>query len=398
MKKITLYISIIVLLACANACTQTEAGKTSENKAQHAKKEEHDHEEAGIHLTQTQAKTIGLEFGSFVKMKINDFITATGTLGLPPNAYSSVSAKASGFIRGNQTYVEGSYVKQGAVMAYLENPEFILKQQAYLEVKAELTFLRQELARQQALVSANAGVKKTVQKLKSELAIKNAQLKGKAKYLNYLGIGVQSLTTDNIQQQIAIVAPMSGYLTSVNMHNGVYVEPARELMEIVDESHLHIELEVFEKDIALLKKGQKISYIVPALGAKQYSAEVFMIGKEFNKANKTVRIHGHLEGAHPQFIKDLFVTAKVWLNDQSVTALPDKAVIKDGTTSFIFVGKQHEKDELEFAQIKVVAGASDNGFTSVKLIDKIPKGMRIVTKGAYYVYAQSKAGELEHEH
>ena len=54
--------------------------------------------------------------------------------------------------------------------------------------------------------------------------------------------------------------------------------------------------------------------------------------------------------------------------------------------------------EIKFEQIKVISSNTDNGFTAVKLIDKIPDGMKIVTDGAYYVYAQSKAGELSHEH
>jgi len=54
-----------------------------------------------------------------------------------------------------------------------------------------------------------------------------------------------------------------------------------------------------------------------------------------------------------------------------------------------------EEDELKFEKIMVIPGITDNGFTSVKLIDEIPEGMKIVTDGAYYVYAQSKAGELE---
>ena len=53
---------------------------------------------------------------------------------------------------------------------------------------------------------------------------------------------------------------------------------------------------------------------------------------------------------------------------------------------------------MKFEAIRVITGLTDNGFTSVKLIDKIPTGMKIVTDGSYYVYAQSKAGELEHEH
>ncbi len=179
----------------------------------------------------------------------------------------------------------------------------------------------------------------------------------------------------------------------------MYVTPEMELMEIVDEKHLHLELDIFEKDIANIKEEQPISYTVPALGNNIYEGEVHIIGKEFNTDNKTVRIHGHLENDRPKFIKDLFVEAKIWLNDQTVQALPEKAIIKDGASSYIYVANdQTDEDEIKFEAIRVVQGTTDNGFTSVKLIDAIPDEMKIVTGGAYYVFAQSKAGELEHEH
>ena len=358
-----------------------------------------EHVEGEIHLTKEQIKTMNIQFGDFSKIKINDFVSTTGTLGLPPNALNSVSAKASGFIKNSNKYVEGSYVKKGVIMAYLENPEFIQHQREYLEVAAELVFDKQELARQKTLVESNAGIEKNVQRLQSEVNRKTATLKGIAKQLAFLGINVEDLTPDNIVERIPIYSPMGGYITSIKMHNGMYVTPELELMEIVNENHLHLELDVFEKDIANVKEEQRISYTVPALGNQVYQGEVHIIGKEFNTENKTVRIHGHLEKERPKFIKDLFVEAKIWLTDQTVQALPEKAIIKDGASSYIYAANnQTENDELKFEQIMVLPGTTDKGFTSVKLINEIPKGMKIVTDGAYYVYAQSKAGELEHEH
>lgn len=360
---------------------------------------EAEHEEGEIHLTKAQIKTMNIQFGDFSFAKIDDFVSATGTLGLPPNALTSVSAKASGFINNSNKYVEGSYVKKGVIMAYLENPEFIQHQQEYLEIMAELVYDRQELARQKKLVASNAGVEKNVQKLQSAVNRKTATLKGIEKQLAYLGIKVNDLTTDNIVQRIPIYAPMTGYITSIKMHNGMYVTPEMELMEVVNSNHLHLELDVFEKDIANVKVGQRISYTVPALGASVYDGKVHILGKEFNTENKTVRIHGHLEKKRPKFIKDLFVEAKIWLTNQTVQALPEKAIIKDGDFSYIYVANdQTSEDEIEFEAIKVIEGMTDNGFTSVKLIDEIPNKMKIVTNGAYYVYAQSKAGELAHEH
>ena len=358
-----------------------------------------EHEEGEIHLTKKQIETMNIQFGDFSQVKINDFVKATGTLGLPPNALTSVSAKANGFIKNSKKYVEGSYVKKGAIMAYLENPDFIQQQQQYLEVAAELVYDRQELTRQQALFASNAGIEKNVQKLEAEVAMKTATLKGVGKQLSYLGINVNDLTTDNIVQRIPIYAPMSGYITSIKMHNGIFVSPDMELMEIVNENHLHLELDIFEQDIANIKEGQRISYTVPALGNAIYEGEVNVIGKEFNTENKTVRVHGHLAKERPKFIKDLFLEAKIWLNDQTVNALPEKAIIVDGESSYIYVtDKDSKEDELKFEALRVVVGTTDDGFTSVKLIDPIPEGMKIVTDGAYYVYAQSKAGELAHEH
>ncbi|NND76988.1 MAG: efflux RND transporter periplasmic adaptor subunit [Flavobacteriales bacterium] len=360
---------------------------------------ETDEHEEGIHLTNEQIKTVGIQFGGFTQVKINDYITATGTLGLPPNAYSGVSAKTAGIVKGNKKYVEGEYIKKGVVIAYIQNPDIILKQQEYLEASAELVYLKLDLQRQESLFAADAGVLKPLEKLKSEVAMKEAVVKGSAKYLNYLGIATKSLTPDNISQQIAIVAPISGYITSLNLHNGLYVEPKMELMEIVDESHLHLELDVFEKDIANIKEEQRISYTVPALGNTVYQGDVNVIGKEFDMANKTVRLHGHLDEERPKFIKDLYIIAKVWLNDETVDALPSNAVIKDGNDSYIYVTHaDSEGDEVQFEKVRVIAGAENDGFTSVRAIDPIEEGMKIVVEGAYYVYAQSQAGELEHEH
>lgn len=360
--------------------------------------DEEEHRE-GLFLTKQQAETIGLEFGDLSSIKLSDFVKATGTLGLPPNAYSSASAQTNGIIKGSKKYVEGDYINKGSVIAYLENPDFIKTQQEYLETIANLKLKQLEVERQRTLVEANAGVTKNLQSAEAEVAVLEAKSKGLSKQLSYLGISTSQLTTNSIRQQITIEAPMSGYISKINFHNGMYAQSSVSLMDIISTEHLHLELDVFEKDISKIKKGQNITYTVPALGQTVYNGEVSVLGKEFNTRTKTVRVHGHLEGEKPVFVKDLFINAKIWLNDNTTTALPDKAIIRDGENAFIYTAKNDsDTNEFEFKKLNVVIGASDNGFTAVKLIDTIPERMQIVTKGAYYVYAQSKAGELEHEH
>ena len=372
--------------------THSEAGRHSHGEGEEEHKE-------GLFLSKDQAETIGLEFGNLSSIKVNDFVRAKGTLGLPPNALSSVSAKTNGIIKSTKKFVEGNYIKKGTVVAYIENPDFIVTQQDYLEAKAQLDLKRLEVERQKTLVESNAGITKNLQNAQAEVAVLEAKTQGLAKQLSFLGISTSNLSPSNIRQQVAIVAPMSGYISKISFHNGMYAQSSIALMDIISSKHLHLELDVFEKDIAHIKKGQKISYTVPALGTTIYYGSVDVIGKEFNSSSKTVRVHGHLDGTKPTFLKDLFIDAKIYLNDVESSALPESAIIKDGANSFIYVANEKANDnEIEFEKINIIPGSTENGYTAVKLIDDIPEGMQIVTKGAYYVYAQSKAGELEHEH
>lgn len=395
---------VVVLSSCGHKHTEGDGHNHGSEETTHSVDDGHnhggeEHQEEGLHLSKAQAETIGLEFGSLSSIKVNDYVKATGSLGLPPNAYSSVSAKTNGIIRGTKKFVEGNYIKKGAVIAYLENADLIVTQQDYLEAQAQLHLKRLEVERQNTLVESNAGVTKNLQNAQAEVSVLEAKTQGLAKQLSFLGISTSNLSPSNIQQQIAIVAPMSGYISKINFHNGMYAQSSVSLMDIISSEHLLLELDVFEKDIANIKKGQKISYTVPALGQTIYYGTVDVIGKEFNSNSKTIRIHGHLDGTKPTFLKDLFINAKIYLNDVESSALPENAIINDGGNSFIYVANEKANDdEIEFEKIAVIAGATDNGFTAVKLIDTIPDGMQIVTIGAYYVYAQSKAGELEHEH
>lgn len=398
-----IFLSLFFML---NSCSNDD--HSDHNHATSAAADAHDHSKAvdthddheeGIHLTKEQMKTIGLEFGNFSEIKINDFVKSSGMLGLPPNAFATVSAKTDGIIKGNNKFVEGDFIKKGEIIAYLENSNFIIKQQEYLETIPELELKRKELQRQNALQIANAGIDKNLEIAQAAVAVLEAKTNGLAKQLSYLGINVNALSPYTIKQQIPILAPISGFVSAINLNNGMYAVSNVALMEIITDEHLHLELDVFENDIAKLKVGQKISYNIPALGAEVFEGEISVIGKEFDRQAKTVRVHGHLDGKKPLFIKDLFINAKIWLDDATVTALPESAVIREGQSEYIYVGKQDSSAaEIDFEKIMVVSGATDNGFIGVKLLSEIPKGMKIVTKGAFFVYAQSMAGELEHDH
>ncbi len=400
-----LYPILFLLLAACRPKQNTSGGQNHElEQSTTAMVESHhdeddDHTEGNIHLSRAQIKTIGLEFGAFTPIKLADYVKATGLLGVPPNNTTTVSPKAEGIIRSNAKFVEGDFIKKGTLVGYLENPDFITIQQEYLQTKANMAFTKTELERQSFLIKENAGVQRNLQKLQAELNAQKALLMGLEKQLDYLGINTTALSPDNIVHKTAIHAPSSGYIASIQMNDGMYANPTNPLLQIISVDHIHLELDVFEKDISKIKKGQRISYNIPALGPKIYEGEVSVISKEFEISNKTVRVHGHVEKEKPPFIKDLFVDAKIWLNDGTVNALPEEAIVEIDGASYVYAAiNDDQAEELEFEKLLVKTGATDKGYTEVQLIDSLSENQSIVTKGAYYIYAQSKVGELSHDH
>ena len=262
MKNIINKILIITALAVVTSCQNSEKHSHDEHGHEHHDEQHHEEEvpENEVHLTNAQVKTIDVKLDGFTEKKMADFISVTGKLDVPPNSITSVHVPESGFIRNLKKVIVGSYVKKGQLIATLENPNFIQKQQEYLEIRNEMVYLDKEVKRQQQLSEANASAKKSYEKAKSEYAIKQVQLKGIEQYLRYLDLNLNDLKNEKITNSIAIVAPTNGYISAINAHNGMFAQPETELLKIISDDHIHLELEVFEKDIHRIKKGQKLTF------------------------------------------------------------------------------------------------------------------------------------------
>ncbi len=397
--------TVMVLYSCVHAHHEDKNGKhdhEGESKEhEHAQDAMDAHEEHSdeVQLTRQQMEATGIQFGEIGDLKINDFVKANGMLGIPPDGQAAIAAKATGILSGIRKYVEGDYIKKGAFIGNIENPDFIDLQKDYLEIKAKIKYTQQELERQRLLLSENAGIEKNVQRLEAEYAAQLIQQKAAAQHLAYLGLNTEQLNSSTISSKIPLHCSSSGYVKMNAMRNGAYVDAQTVLMEVIDKSHLHLELDVFEKDISKIKIGQKISYTVPAMGTKNYNGEVSVIAKELDPQTKTIRVHGHLDGDKPDFYNNLFINAKIWLNDGVASALPSDAIVMDEGAYFLYAGvNDPNADKTNFNRVMLIPGAESNGYTAIKLIDTIPHDMQVVTHGAFYIYAKAKEGALSHDH
>ena len=69
-----------------------------------------------------------------------------------------------------------------------------------------------------------------------------------------LGISTTKLNKGNITNVLALLSPISGYITQVQGSIGAYAEPNKMLFEVVDNTNILVRLDVYERDFYKIKK------------------------------------------------------------------------------------------------------------------------------------------------
>lgn len=236
--------------------------------------------------------------------------TFNGILVLPPQSRATVTLTMGGSIRST-TLLPGAYVKQGTVLATLENPEFIALQQSYLDSHAQYEFLRTEFLRQQTLAREKASSQKHFQQSKAEYLSMRSRMDASAAQLALLGVDTTRLLAGGIIPYLDIKAPISGYAADVKMNIGRHFDVGEPLCEIVNKSDMMLRLTAYEKDLANLRAGDRVEFRVNGIEGETFHGVITMVGQQVNNENRSIDVYVRIEGQNPQFRPGMYVMARI---------------------------------------------------------------------------------------
>jgi cobalt-zinc-cadmium efflux system membrane fusion protein len=408
MKFLNLAITIIILVAivsCGSKGSNTETAKTEEGHTG-------EHENPNIAaLTDEQIKSIGIELGIIEQKQLTASVKANGMLKVPNQNKASVNSIYSGVIK-SLLVQPGNIVRKGQTIATVSNPEFIQAQSEYLNVNAKISLAELEVKRQKELNAGNAGALKNLQAAETELRTLRTLKSTLQQQIQLMGINPERLSNGKLVSVVAITSPISGVVSNVMVKMGGYVDLTTPVAEIVDNSQLHLDLFVYEKDLPNLKNNQTIHFMVTNNPGKEYDAQIYSLGSSFEGESKTVSVHATVKGDKTGLIDGMNVTAVISLEKATVPAVPNDAIVTVDGQDYIFVltdahaeaehqnnGKDSVKHEskgsvtqeekgITFERIPVAKGKTDVGYTEITLLREIPKGAKIAVKGAFFVSAK----------
>ncbi len=334
-----------------------------------------------VKLTPAQLTNANVEIGTVTKTPMHKVLKVSGLIDVPPTNIVSVSVPMGGYLKKSEL-IPGTSVKKGAVLAILEDPAYIELQQAYLTAKSKLEYVEADYNRQKLLNETKAVSDKVFQLAKNDFESQKVLVKSLSEKLKLIGLNPTSLNENNISRAIPLYAPISGYITKVNVNMGKYVSPTDVIFEIIDPSDLHLRLIVFENDASNLKVGNKVSFYTNNKVAQKYSAKVIVITPNINEERAT-EVHCHMQEGIKNLYPGTFANAEIELDNAIVNALPENAVITWENKPHVFV--KLSKDS--FKLIPVEIGVTTNGLVEIKTDLGVQE---IVTKNAYTLLMKLK--------
>jgi membrane fusion protein, heavy metal efflux system len=438
--------------------------KVASSVSEKAEPAHSDEEPMIVALTEEQINTVGIALGAVEVKQLTSTVKVNGLLSVPNDNKANITSLHAGVVRYMKVQV-GSAVAKGQIVAILENAEMIKLQQEYLELisaggsaegtatysnsqyatlnlekqslQPQIDYAQKEYSRQKELFDGNAGARKNLELAGSNLkalqqkqlmiteqlatlrkasnSVASSRLAGVRAQLQNMGINPANVTAKNITTTLVVKSPISGTISNVLAKIGSYIDVSSPVAEVVNNNSLHLDLQVFEKDLPRLRVGQVIHFTLTNNPAQEYDAEIYSIGSAFENSSKTIPVHCRVNGNKSGLIDGMNISALVSLNNYTTPAVPNDAIVEADGKFYIFMQtseqlEDHHDDEahshdaqqppsdkegtaaaqksINFEKVEVVKGVSELGYTAITPVVTLPQNCRIAVKGAFFINAK----------
>jgi cobalt-zinc-cadmium efflux system membrane fusion protein len=335
-----------------------------------------------ITVTPTLFQSSKMEIGSPIEQDFEVTIKSSGRIDVPPQYRAKVTTFLGGYVKATKLLV-GDKVTKGQALITLENTEYLDIQKDYVEVAEQINYLKSEFERQKTLYDEKITSQKNYLKAESDYRKAKGMYQGLKEKLLLLNISPAQVEKGKFTSQITISAPISGDVTVMNANVGMFMSPADIILEIVDTNYLHLNLNIFEKDILYVKQGQNITFKVPEASKETFSSKVQLVGKSIESKERTIAVFGTLAAEiKSKLLSGMFVEANIIIDAKKGLGVPSDAVITENDKHYVLVVNSIES-VYKFKKTAVKIGEKTEKTIEIIPNETVNQNTKIVTKGVF---------------
>jgi cobalt-zinc-cadmium efflux system membrane fusion protein len=338
-----------------------------------------------LRLTDNEAKAIELATAEAAYQPMSSHLKATGKVLASPFKKAIVSYPFPARVAGIHVR-PGDWVKTGQELVTLQSEAVGEAKSEYFKTLADFELAASSFEREKRLFDRGAGAGKNLQAAEAERKVAEASLNAAEKKLHVLGFTEAQVRaaadTHEINATITLFAPLSGRIVDNNITLGTMVDQATEILTILDPGVLCVDADIYERDIAAVRKGQEVEVTVPAYSELVFKGAILYVGDVLKEETRTVTVRTEVVNERYQLKPGMFASLRILLDRQArALTVPQAAVLDDGDRKIVFVARDGD-----FIPRIVETGAKTDG--SIEITSGLAAGERVVTRGNYQLKAK----------
>ncbi len=318
-------------------------------------------------------------------------IRLTYTADISPNQVVNIFSRVDGYIA--KLHVDkGDFVRANQLLLEIDHTDY---QHAVNQAKANLSSAKAKVSQQDAAVRNAKLTFDRMQSLIKDQFVSQQDLDNAQVNLEAAWAAHESLQAQVNQMEVALAqaetnlaysyirAPFPGYIAERNLDTGSYVTSAtaststmsRGIMSLHDINTVRVLIEVVERDIPLVKIGQKAELRAEAYPDQVFEGTVTRIVQTLNRATRTMTVEIDLPNKDRRLKGGMFARVEVTVGTHhQALQIPIDAVSRLEDTQYIYAVREGKAQRVD-----VEIGARNNNL--VEILQGLSGDEQIVVSG-----------------
>ena len=262
-------------------------------------------------------------------------------------------------------------------------------QTALIRARATLGIAQSGLRREEGIYRANLNNNSQLQTARSGFIAAQSELGAARAALGLLK------SSPSGSASVPVRAPISGIVTEREIARGEVLDADAHLMTIADNSIVHADFFVPERDISKIRLGAPVELRADAVPGSVYRGPIELIHTALDPKTRTVETHAEVAnpGGRLRFGMAIRGTIQVGAQNRLAMRVPAEAVQDVEGKKVIYLAADEPNS---YVAREVQIGQTVGGKTTI--LSGLKTGDRAVVKGGFMIKAQAMKAELGHDH
>ena len=298
---------------------------------------------------------MGVRTAKVKKDKLWRRIDTVGYVDFDENKISHIHLRTRGWIEKLLVKSEGERITKNQLLFEVYSPELVNAQEEYI----------------QALSSGHKSLSIASGERLQALGISSEQ--------------IQQLTKSRkVSQYVKVFAKQDGIIAKLNVREGMFVMPQKEVMSLADLSSIWILAEVFESQADWVKSGQPAEVKLSYLPGREWEGEVEYIYPSLDPKTRTLKVRLRFDNKDETLKPNMFADVTIYGGaKREVMIIPREALIRTGNEERVIVSVGDGR----FQPRDVTAGIESGDH--VEIIRGLQVGDKIVTSGQFLIDSEA---------